>query len=251
MVDQPGALATQLMVDRPQRSFQLASGLAFEGRQERAQALESGPGILGLAVPGSPAQPLNFGDDRRFRMLLIGDPRQARMVRRPEQPSANTVSAVSRAQPRASSVRRIGAAMSVPAFATAPNTCRSPPGHLSVADAHLQVPLAVVAAADKGRVQAEGDRRCWRCRHCRQLRVPQWRRHGATARRVRSCDHAGSCGSSQPRPAAGGPACRRRCGRSSARTGAPAVDPTPGWSGSASTSWFLLRSDRNLGRVAG
>jgi hypothetical protein len=37
-------------------------------------------------------------------------------------------------------------------------------GCLGIADAHLQVPLPLVAAADKGRVQAEGDFRHWRHR---------------------------------------------------------------------------------------
>jgi hypothetical protein len=50
VVDQPSALATQVAVDRPQGSPQLASGLALKGRQQRAQALEGEPGILGLAV---------------------------------------------------------------------------------------------------------------------------------------------------------------------------------------------------------
>jgi hypothetical protein len=43
-------------------------------------------------------------------------------------------------------------------------------GRLSVADAHLQAPLARVAAADERRVQAEGDRRRWR--HGRRLGRP-------------------------------------------------------------------------------
>src|SRR4051794_35226070 len=35
-------------------------------------------------------------------------------------------------------------------------------GCLGVTDAHLQVPFALMAAADERRIQAEGDRRCWR-----------------------------------------------------------------------------------------
>jgi hypothetical protein len=44
------------------------------------------------------------------------------------QPSVSAVSAVSPVRPTLSSVRRISATRSVPAFATAPNTCRPPSG---------------------------------------------------------------------------------------------------------------------------
>lgn len=45
-----------------------------------------------------------------------------------EQPSVNAVSSVALVRPRVSRVRRISAVMPVPAFATAPNTCRPPSG---------------------------------------------------------------------------------------------------------------------------
>src|SRR5215218_1014282 len=61
VVNQPGALAAEVAVDRAQRPPQLASGLAhpaataLEGGQERADAPEGDPGTLGLAVPRPPA----------------------------------------------------------------------------------------------------------------------------------------------------------------------------------------------------
>ena len=71
VVDQPGALASQVAVDRVQRPLQLASGLAFEGGQERAGPLDGDPGVLGLAIPSPPAQALDLGGDRRLRLLPI------------------------------------------------------------------------------------------------------------------------------------------------------------------------------------
>jgi hypothetical protein len=71
VVDQPGALAAQVAVHRVQRPPQLAGGLARDGRQERADALDGDPGIFGLAVPRPPAQALDFGGDRRLCLSLI------------------------------------------------------------------------------------------------------------------------------------------------------------------------------------
>jgi hypothetical protein len=53
--------------------------------------------------------------------------------------------------------------MSVPAFATAPNTRRPPPAvarSLDISDTDLQVPIAFFATADESRIQANGDRSC-------------------------------------------------------------------------------------------
>src|SRR3954447_12013557 len=55
-------------------------------------------------------------------------PASAKIDRRPEQPSVNAVSSVLSVRPIVSRFRRIRTAMSVPALATAPNTCRPPPG---------------------------------------------------------------------------------------------------------------------------
>src|SRR3712207_9337920 len=97
----------------------------------------------------------------RWNQSRIGGlvtPASARTERRPGQPSVNAVSAVSPVRPTASRARRISAAMSVPAFYGTEHLPAAL-GRLGVADAHLQVPFALVAAPDERRVQAEGDGR--------------------------------------------------------------------------------------------
>lgn len=66
VVDQMGALAAQVAIHRVQRPLQLASGLALEGGQKRADALEGDPDVLGFAVPGPSAQALDLLHDLRI-----------------------------------------------------------------------------------------------------------------------------------------------------------------------------------------
>src|SRR5215210_5101916 len=76
IVDQPGALAAEIGVDRMQRVPQLArwrgpratAALALEDMHDLADPLDREPGTFGLAVPNPPAQALNLGDDHRFRL---------------------------------------------------------------------------------------------------------------------------------------------------------------------------------------
>src|SRR3954463_2263954 len=75
VVDQPIALPDEVAVQRPQRSPQLArgrdgsaaAGLATEVMHHRADAIDADLRILGLAIPGPPAQALNLLDDHRLR----------------------------------------------------------------------------------------------------------------------------------------------------------------------------------------
>ena len=85
-------------------------------------------------------------------------PASRRMRRSPGQPSVNAVSAVPSVRPTASRLRRIRPARSVSVFATAPKTCRPSARRLDIADPDLQVPLAVLATPDEGRIQGHHDR---------------------------------------------------------------------------------------------
>src|SRR5689334_1089632 len=75
VVDQPVALAGEVVVQRPQGGPQLARWcdgaptirLALEVVHDRADPVDADPGILGLAVPQPPAQGLSFLDDHRLR----------------------------------------------------------------------------------------------------------------------------------------------------------------------------------------
>src|SRR6188474_3419110 len=67
IVDQPGALAGQIAVDLAQRRPQPARrripfpvAFALEDRHDLADALESDPRILGLAVPDPPVQAVDL-----------------------------------------------------------------------------------------------------------------------------------------------------------------------------------------------
>src|SRR4051812_13439515 len=75
IVDQPVALAGEVVVQRPQGGPQLARRcdgapavrLAPEVVHDGADAIEADPGVPGLAVPQSPAQALDLLGDRRLR----------------------------------------------------------------------------------------------------------------------------------------------------------------------------------------
>src|SRR5208282_2480204 len=74
IIDEPSALATEIVIDLAQRVPQLAgwhtrsamTALALEDMHDLADALECAPGIPGLAVPDPPVQSLDLGDDRRL-----------------------------------------------------------------------------------------------------------------------------------------------------------------------------------------
>ena len=122
-----------------------------------ANPIDAAPGVLGLAIPNAPSQPLDRFDDRRFRlhppsivgqqaarglrrvleshreveqskMSGAGIPAFTRMVRRPGQPSVKAVTIVALVRPATPRFRRSRAEISVKGFATAPNTCLPPPG---------------------------------------------------------------------------------------------------------------------------
>src|SRR5271166_4758545 len=74
IIDEPSALATEIVIDLAQRVPQLAgwhtrsamTALALEDMHDLADALECTSGIPGLAVPDPPVQSLDLGDDRRL-----------------------------------------------------------------------------------------------------------------------------------------------------------------------------------------
>ena len=74
IVDQPVALPDEVAVQRPQRGPQLARGrdgsaaarLATEVVHRRADTIDADLRILGLAIPGPPAQALDLLDDHRL-----------------------------------------------------------------------------------------------------------------------------------------------------------------------------------------
>src|SRR5271166_5847358 len=74
IIDEPSALATEIVIDLAQRMPQLAewhtrsamTALALEDMHDLADALECTSGIPGLAVPDPPVQSLDLGDDRRL-----------------------------------------------------------------------------------------------------------------------------------------------------------------------------------------
>src|SRR5689334_18160864 len=68
VIDEPVALAAEIVADLVQRVPQLAGrhacdALAFEDVHDLTDPVDAAPGILGLAVPNAPAQALNFLDD--------------------------------------------------------------------------------------------------------------------------------------------------------------------------------------------
>src|SRR3954470_2181351 len=75
IVDQPVALADEVVVQRPQGGPKLARRcdgapavrLAPEVMRDGADAIEADPGVPGLAVPQSPAQALDLLGDHRLR----------------------------------------------------------------------------------------------------------------------------------------------------------------------------------------
>src|SRR5208283_120481 len=163
IIDEPSALATEIVIDLVQRVLQLAgwhtrsamTALALEDMHDLADALECAPGIPALPFqirqcnrstsatiavfawirPGSSVDnPLAacFACCSRKAMWnrsAIGGlvtPGAARIDRRPGQPSVNAVDVVAAVRPTVSNPRRISTAISVPAFATAPKTWRLP-----------------------------------------------------------------------------------------------------------------------------
>src|SRR3954454_15693602 len=79
VVDQPIALADEVIVERPQGGPQPtrrcdgapAVRLAPEVVRDGADAIEADPGIRGLAFPQSPAQALDLLDDDRLRRRAL------------------------------------------------------------------------------------------------------------------------------------------------------------------------------------
>src|SRR5208283_5349065 len=163
IIDEPSALATEIVIDLVQRMPQLAgwhtrsamTALTLEDMHDLADALECAPCIPGLAVPDPPVQSLDLLDDRRLAWIRPGSsvdnllaaclaccsrmamwnqsaiggfvtPASASIDRRPGQPSVNAVNVVAAVRPTVSRPRRISTAISVPAFATAPKTWRLP-----------------------------------------------------------------------------------------------------------------------------
>src|SRR3954454_7309913 len=150
-----GALGAQIAVHRIQRPPQLASGLALEGGQECVNAIDADLRVLGLAVPGAPAQSLDLRDDHRLprpsRRVLVrqragdllqvlqphGDVEPVEHRRRSDAGVGQDASEPGAAVGEGGQRRVPGPAdgvegavdqppMSVLTFATAPKTCRPP-----------------------------------------------------------------------------------------------------------------------------
>ena len=92
VIDEPVALAAEVAVDFVQRRPQLArrhaframAVLALEDMHDLADPVDAAPGILGLAVPDAPAQPLDLRDDhglRRPPTRLAGRQSDCRLLR--------------------------------------------------------------------------------------------------------------------------------------------------------------------------
>ena len=169
------------------------SRLALEVMHDRADSVDADPGILGLAVPQPPAQALDFLDDHRLRRRTLrvvgrqvaGDPRQvlqphgevkpvqdrefrdASVEEDAPQPGAavgergqyRVLCPPDRVEVAADQRHEIRVGLRHGAE-DLPSSCR----RLDIADPDFQVPLAVLAAADEGRIQGHRDRLDRSCR---------------------------------------------------------------------------------------
>jgi hypothetical protein len=196
VVDEPGALAAKIGVERVQRVPQFAGShasrpmtpLAPEDVHDLAEPLEREQGISGLAVPDPPMQALDLRDDgclRRNPTWLVGG-QAARRLLRMLQPHGNVEPVRDRrrgdaglGQNRTQSATTIGERRQCGVGGSADRLEISlderrdvsvrirdraeylpgATGCLGIANANLQMALAMVAATDEGRVQGDGDRR--------------------------------------------------------------------------------------------
>ena len=169
------------------------AAFALEDMHDVADPIEAAPGILGLAVPDAPAQALDLGDDHGFRLHSVGlvgrqsarrllrvlEPHgdvesvENRRVRDPgigqnrpqtgaaigERGQLRVVNSADRLQASADQHRDVGigprdGAVDLPA----------PVGSLDIADPNFEMPFAVIAATDEGRIHGDGDGRRGRLR---------------------------------------------------------------------------------------
>ncbi len=119
--------------------------LALKMVHDRAAPIDADLGILGLAVPNAPVQALDLLDDHRFRRApgrvirrqAVGEGGQRRV---PGSPDSVKVAADQLPNVRAS-------------FCDGAEHLPARRRRFAIADPHLQMPLAVCAAADERRVQ--------------------------------------------------------------------------------------------------
>ena len=216
-----------------------------------ADPIDAALGILGLAVPDAPVQPLDLRDDHGLRLHPTPDrrstirllpasraaaawrcgtnraiggvvtPASARIDRRPGQPSVNAVTSVSAVRPTASRLRRISTAMSVSALATAPNTCR-PPSAVSTLPTRTS---RCRSPSSRLRMKVESTVTVIAAAAA-SAACP--RRSREAARRSAACGRAMSRGSCRRQRAEGAPARQRRHDRASERRDELAAGPAPG-----------------------
>src|SRR5271165_5133681 len=189
IIDEPSALATEIVIGLVQRAPQLAgwhtrravTAIALEDMHSLADALECEPGIPGLAVPDPPMQSLNLRDDRRLCLdptrgvggqstrclpCVLQPHGDVEPVRNRRLRDAGLGQYRSKAGTTLAERSQRGGGGSADRLKTAPDQHRdirtgfrdsaedlpTAFGRLDVADANLQMPFPVVAATDEGRV---------------------------------------------------------------------------------------------------
>jgi hypothetical protein len=194
VVDEPGALAVEVAVDLVQCVPQLSgchtpdpmTTLTPEHMHDFADPVERELGILRLAVPDSPVQPVDFRDNRCLRRQaprLVGG-QSARRQLRMLQPHGDVEPVGNRllrdagvGENRLQACTAVGErghrgtggstdCVKAPAdqgrdvrFRSRDSTEHLPPTFpcLDIADANLEMPFAIVVAANEGRVRGDGD----------------------------------------------------------------------------------------------
>src|SRR6186997_1228539 len=160
--------------------------LALEDMHDLADPVDAAPGILGLAVPNPPAQPLDLRDDHGLRLHptgFVGRQSDRRLLRVLEphgdmEPVGDwwirdpgigqNRSQAGAAVGERGQLRLIGSAYRLQVSADQHGEVSIGPrdsaeylpasdSRLDVADANFQMPFVVVAAPDESRVQADGD----------------------------------------------------------------------------------------------
>jgi hypothetical protein len=196
VIHEPSSLAGEIVVDFVQCVPQLAgwhaccavTAFTLEDVQDFADPLDREPGILGLAVPDPPVQSVDLLDNEGLRLRparLVGRQPTRRLFRmveahrdvEPIEDGWLPYTSVGQDRPKTGTTVGEGGQVSVAGSAQcleisadqhrdvgiAPRDgaeyLPTSTGHLDVADANLQMALAVVAAPDEGRIQADADGR--------------------------------------------------------------------------------------------
>src|SRR5271166_89901 len=185
----------------------MVAAFSFVDMHDLADAVDAAFGVPGLAVPNPPAQPLDLLDDHRFRLhptRVVGRQTACRLRRVLEshrdmepiedgwrrdagtdQDRPQTWTAISEGGHHCGVGSANSSKVSMDQRRDVGTSLRHRSEHLpasvtslDISDADLQVPLAVFATADEGRIHADGDRRshsCWpaRGRGAKLLADPQ------------------------------------------------------------------------------